>query len=62
MAWAIIQATPEDLEEILNRVLIGEYIVLKIQAKGKKPRCFKCDQKEHIRAEYGPAKNVQSLA
>lgn len=58
---AIIQDAYEDLEEIPDRVIVGESGVLKIQVKGKKPRCFRYARKGNIKAKCDPAKKEDSL-
>lgn len=49
----LIQATPVDLKEIPDRLLIGPETILKTQVEGRKPRCFKCDIKGTVRVDCG---------
>lgn len=56
---AIIQGAPLNLEEISDRVLVGEDVDLKVQIKGKNMKRFKCDAA--YKPDCSPAKKGQSL-
>ncbi|XP_029641624.1 uncharacterized protein LOC115216432 [Octopus sinensis] len=46
----IIQAENATLESLPDRVFVGEGHSIRVSVEGRRPRCFKCGQKGHVRS------------
>uniref|UniRef100_A0A0L8G4Z0 CCHC-type domain-containing protein n=1 Tax=Octopus bimaculoides TaxID=37653 RepID=A0A0L8G4Z0_OCTBM len=50
----IVQGSSEALEEMVETITLDE-VVMNVRVEGRIPRCFKCGQKGHIRANCPPS-------
>uniref|UniRef100_A0A0L8GL57 CCHC-type domain-containing protein n=1 Tax=Octopus bimaculoides TaxID=37653 RepID=A0A0L8GL57_OCTBM len=46
----IVQAENNTLENLPDRVSVGEGHTIRVSVEGRRPRCFKCGQKGHVRS------------
>lgn len=56
----VIQAQPDALDGLPDRVFIGEGLSLRVSVDGRKPLCFECGQKGHVLSKCEP-KNAALL-
>lgn len=54
----ILQATPETLEGVIEQIFIEESLMICVSVEGRKPQCFKCREKGHVRSDWETIKRT----
>lgn len=56
----VLQVIPVALEGLPDKVFICEGLIVRVSVESRKPRCFKCNEENHVRADCETRRNRAS--